>query len=208
MQFIKKIVLGAAIAVMSNVTYANELVAELQQKLQSLAGFSAQFSQKVTDSQGKVVQTTQGQVDIVQPNKFRWQTYEPNENLLVSDGQSVWFFDPFVEQVSIYNYISLVDSNPILLLLQPTSDAWQAYEIAKVADKTYRIKAKSQEQQIDFVDLAFSETDQVTAINIKDRQNQLSEYAFSAFVEKNSGDYAANFFKFAITDGIEVDDQR
>ena len=208
MQFIKKMVLGASLVVMTCGLQANEAVKELQQKLQTLSGFSAQFSQKVTDSQGKVVQTTQGQVDIVQPNKFRWQTYEPNENLLVSDGQSVWFFDPFVEQVSIYNYISLVDSNPILLLLQPTSDAWQAYEISKVADKTYRIKAKSQEQQIDYVDLAFSATDQVTSLNIKDRQNQLSEYSFTAFNLRNSSDYAANYFKFAIEDGIEVDDQR
>lgn len=34
------------------------------------------------------------------PNLFNWHMTSPDESVLVSDGQTLWFYNPFVEQVT------------------------------------------------------------------------------------------------------------
>lgn len=75
---------------------------ELSSRLALNAGFSADFKQVVTSPDGDVVMEGEGTVEIARPSLFRWETTFPDENLLVSDGQSLWYYSPFIEQVSIY----------------------------------------------------------------------------------------------------------
>lgn len=75
---------------------------ELSQRLQKNEGFSADFSQQLISPEGDVVMEGEGNVEIARPSLFRWTTTTPDENVLVSDGKSLWYYSPFIEQVSIY----------------------------------------------------------------------------------------------------------
>lgn len=180
----------------------------LKQKLAQLSGFSAQFEQEVTDRDGQVVQQSQGYVELIQPDKFRWVTAEPNENTLQSDGETVWFYDPFVEQVTAYWLKDTIQSNPILLLLKPNSNAWDAYQISQQAESVFTISTQDEQSQVVQVKLELANKNALSSLSILDKQGQTSVYHFSQFSAQQVSDFSDNHFNFELPDGVELDDQR
>ena len=69
------------------------------QALKALLGqvkqFSAHFQQQVFDVEGQPLQQASGELLVSRPDRFRWETKSPDESLILSDGKSVWFYDPF-----------------------------------------------------------------------------------------------------------------
>lgn len=72
----------------------------LKSRLDKVASFHASFTQKVTDAGGAAVQEGQGELWVKRPDLFNWHMTQPDESVLVSDGKTLWFYNPFVEQVS------------------------------------------------------------------------------------------------------------
>lgn len=65
-----------------------------------MSSFHASFTQKVTDGSGNAVQDGQGDLWVKRPNLFNWHMTQPDESVLVSDGKTLWFYNPFVEQAT------------------------------------------------------------------------------------------------------------
>ncbi|WP_017446271.1 outer membrane lipoprotein chaperone LolA [Gayadomonas joobiniege] len=191
----------------SSASSAQAVSEQLANKLAALQGFSATFSQQVVDSENSVVQQGSGQLDIVQPNKFRWHLEQPDESLLLSDGRYVWFYDPFVEQASVYDYDYMLSANPILLLLQPASQAWQNYQVKKMSDERFKIISQDQQSQIAWLEIQFA-GQQLAELVLQDRQMQTSHYTFSNFELRQTNQYQPGYFSFDLPDGVELDDQR
>lgn len=87
----------------------------LESALAGLAGFRAEFRQTVTDAQGKVVESAEGTVTLARPGRFRWD-YRVPEQLIVSDGVTVWFHDIGLEQVTIRSAAETLQGTPAMLL--------------------------------------------------------------------------------------------
>ncbi|MCV6004971.1 outer membrane lipoprotein chaperone LolA, partial [Escherichia coli] len=79
-------------------------------------GVSADFSKKVISAEGETVMEGEGTVEIARPSLFRWSTTFPDENLLISDGKTLWYYSPFIEQVSIYWQEQATEQTPFVLL--------------------------------------------------------------------------------------------
>ena len=62
---------------------------------------SGRFSQLTLDGSGTQLQETSGQMALKRPGLFRWHTDAPQEQLLVSNGQKVWLYDPDLMQVTV-----------------------------------------------------------------------------------------------------------
>ncbi len=204
---IRKIIFSF-IFLFSQLAFANSATDELKQKLQALSGFSAEFAQQVTDINGQVVQSATGYVELIQPDKFKWVTAEPNENTLQSDGETVWFYDPFVEQVTATWLKDTLQSNPVLLLLKPDSDAWQAYLIKQNSDSEYVIMTTDQQAHVAQIKIKLASGNKLTELSILDKQGQTSVYSFTQFSPKTEQDFRADYFKFSLPEGVELDDQR
>ncbi|MER2492272.1 outer membrane lipoprotein chaperone LolA [Catenovulum sediminis] len=205
----KKIVSSLVLLILSFAVSAEQTVSQqLKEKLSEIAGFSAQFKQKVLDSKKQVVQLSEGNIELIQPNKFRWETLPPNDSLLMSDGVSVWFYDPFVEQATVYNFADTVNSNPILLLLQPDASAWQEYIIEKPSASVFKVTSKSQRNQIEYIEISFTQDNAVEWLTIKDRQQQTSHYQFFQFKQTQLSDFGKEYFVFKLPEGADLDDQR
>lgn len=70
------------------------LLLEVQSQYQKSTGIEAQFDQ-ITDIRAtKQVKKAKGRIWIKRPNKLRWETLEPDPNILVSDGKTFWFYTP------------------------------------------------------------------------------------------------------------------
>ncbi|GAL29207.1 outer membrane lipoprotein carrier protein LolA [Vibrio variabilis] len=76
----------------------------------------------------------EGNVEISRPSMFRWVTTLPDENVLVSDGQNLWYYSPFIEQVSIYNQEQATEQTPFVLLTRNRASDWDNYSVNQKGD--------------------------------------------------------------------------
>lgn len=104
---------------------------ELNKRLAMNEGFSADFSQQVISPEGETVMEGEGSVEIARPSLFRWSTTFPDENLLVSDGKTLWYYSPFIEQVSIYWQEQATEQTPFVLLTRNRASDWDNYKISQ-----------------------------------------------------------------------------
>jgi outer membrane lipoprotein carrier protein len=70
------------------------LLQEVQAQYQKMAGIEARFSQETDVKATRQVKKAKGRIWIKRPNKLRWETLEPDPNILVSDGKTFWFYTP------------------------------------------------------------------------------------------------------------------
>lgn len=181
-----------------------ETVQSLKQKLQMLKTYTATFEQTVIDGQGEIIQQANGQLTLKQPNLMIWQVDEPDENLMVADGNTLWYADPFVEQVTAVDQSSSVANNPVVLLTDPDNQAWDNFNISH-QDNGFKVVAKEPESQVAELFLQFSDNTLI-ALHFIDRQQQTSQLVFSEI--RQNLPIGDEQFRFSIPDGFELDDQR
>lgn len=181
--------------------------AELMAKLAKIDFFSANFSQNIFDESGNELQQGSGQLSVSKPNLVNWETKLPDESLIVSDGSNLWFYDPFVEQVSVYSLENAIANTPILLITNNDPKLWQDYNVSQSADNRYLIAAINENSRVKSLELAFETIDDVeklVAFNILDATGQLSVISLSEHNHKPN----AELFSFSVPEGVFIDDQR
>jgi chaperone LolA len=72
----------------------------LQAALDGITSFRAEFRQTVTNAAGLQTESAEGTVALARPGRFRWD-YRVPEQLIVSDGTTVWLFDADLAQVTV-----------------------------------------------------------------------------------------------------------
>jgi outer membrane lipoprotein carrier protein len=186
--------------------YAQAIDAQslLKQRLLQLQSFKANFSQEVVDSQHTRLQQATGTIALQYPNKLYWHLNEPNENLLIADGQTLWQLDPFIEQAVAINQSQAIQNNPLILLTDPNGKHWDDFVVTE-KDNKFVITAKDLHGQVAQLVLQFSEA-KLVAMQIVDGQLQTSSLTFSD-IQQNSP-LAASMFVFTLPEGYELDDQR
>jgi len=181
----------------------------LMKKLAKLSFFSANFTQKVFGESGEMLEQSSGKLAISKPNLANWHTLEPDELEIVSDGQDVWFYDPWIEQVSIYSLSAAIAQTPILLLTSQDEILWQEYNVTNNEDGSFVITAKNVNSQIRSLTLRFDSNKEDSKLNqfsFLDATGQLSHIKLTDFDDKNMPE--ENLFKFVVPEGIQIDDQR
>ncbi|OUS28727.1 outer membrane lipoprotein carrier protein LolA [Thalassotalea sp. 42_200_T64] len=177
----------------------------LKAKLNAVQGFSADFSQDVIDADGNIIQTATGTLAVKRPNLLHWETKAPDETLVVSDGKTLWFYNPFVEQVSAFNISNAVTNTPILLLTGLNDEAWQDYKVAQISDNEFRIESLNEDAQVKNLHLLFNKNDLVK-FTVEDATGQLSHFHLSNVINTPLPDAA--LFEFTLPEGVDFDDQR
>lgn len=133
-------------------------VQRLTQLLNQAQTITARFSQLTLDGSGTQLQETAGQLALKRPGLFRWHTDEPMEQLLVSNGEKVWLYDPDLEQVTIQTLDQRLTHTPALLLSGDVSKIRDNFEISykeggSVVD--FILKPKSKDSLFDTLRLSF-----------------------------------------------------
>jgi outer membrane lipoprotein carrier protein len=74
------------------------------------------FTQSVVGKSGRKPQQSAGSFALQRPGKFRWHYEKPYQQLLVSDGEKLWSFDPDLNQVTVKKVGQALGSSPAALL--------------------------------------------------------------------------------------------
>ena len=179
----------------------------LMEKLAKIEFFSAEFNQQIFDEAGNELQQGSGSLSVSKPNLVNWQTIMPDESLIVSDGENLWFYDPFVEQVSVYTLESAIANTPILLITSNDEKLWQDYSVSQLSDNRYLVTANNENSRVKSLELSFAKNDnkvELSAFNILDATGQLSVITLKHLNKAPK----PNLFKFTVPEGVYLDDQR
>jgi len=180
---------------------------ELMATLAKIEFISAEFTQQIFDEAGNELQQGSGLLSVSKPNLVNWQTVLPDESLIVSDGSSLWFYDPFVEQVSVYSLESAIANTPILLITSNDDKLWQDYTVVKLTNDRYLISAIDVNARVKSLELSFTNRKnklELAAFNILDATGQLSVITLT----HNHKEPDASLFTFSVPEGVYLDDQR
>ncbi len=200
---LKKIVATAVLMTASLLTHAQSVKEELQGQLAQLKPFSADFTQTVTSAEGDNLSTAEGLMQLQRPNQFRWETVSPDEQLIVSDGESIWMYNPFVEQVSIHSLKDVIANTPFMLIAGTDQAAWEDYRVTKKAG-VYTVITPNDPAAAVFT-LQFKQGE-MSQFSVQEQQGQHSQFALTNHKTMNKMDPA--LFNFTIPEDTDIDDQR
>jgi len=181
-----------------------DAASELQQRLSKVNVLSADYAQTVSSSDGKNVQQGSGTLKIKRPNLFRMDNKTPQENQIISDGKTLWFYDPFVEQVTANWVKDAVNNTPFVLLTSDDSSHWAQYNVEQKAD-TFALKPKAKQSNIKQFDIRIDSEGVLRNFSTIEKDGQTNLYILRNITNQPLAD---GVFKFSVPKGVELDDQR
>ena len=195
--------IGAGLMGFSAVVFA-DAAGELQSRLNQVHVLSADFTQTVTSAGGKNVQQGSGKIQIKRPNLFRMDTQSPQETQIIADGKILWYYDPFVQQVTAQWVKDAVNDTPFVLLTSNDNSHWNQYSVTQQAD-TFVLKPKSAKSNIRQFDIRVDSGGVLKNFSTTEKDGQTNLYVLRNITNQTLSD---NLFQFTPPKGVELDDQR
>ena len=168
--------------------------------------YSAQgnFSQKVIDQNGNLVQKVSGIFSFKKPNFFRWKYTEPFESQIISDGELLYLYDPDLKQVVISSLDKLGGVSPAMLLV--SGDIHNSFKLNYLKNiesrdwfqATPKDKSKSTFKSV----LINFEAEKIKEMRVLDNFEQTTIIIFKSLVVNNK--INDEFFLFNTPDNVDV----
>lgn len=76
-------------------------VAALHTFLDTVETLTAEFEQRLYDADGELIEEAAGSFALERPDHFVWNYREPNEQVLLADGERLWTYDVELEQATV-----------------------------------------------------------------------------------------------------------
>ena len=91
-------------------------IAALQAFFRDVHSARGDFTQTVTDKNGRVSQSASGVMSFARPGRFRWSYRAPYRQLIVGDGRRFWLYDEDLQQITTRALGASIGSSPAALL--------------------------------------------------------------------------------------------
>ncbi|WP_280563396.1 outer membrane lipoprotein chaperone LolA [Chromohalobacter sp. 48-RD10] len=198
------LVLGAVLALPSMAQAQADGVERLTNLLEPLESYSADFEQQILDGSGQRLQKVEGHMWLSRPGKFHWEVDAPYQQVVVSDGDKVYLYDPDLQQVSIRPLDTRVTHTPALLLSGSAEALTENYEVTSRQEsglETFTLIPNSPDTLFESLELTF-EDDRLEGLEMEDSTGQRTAINFDD-IDVND-DISASRFEFEIPDGADV----
>lgn len=168
--------------------------------------FRAEFSQILLDQNFKIIQKTSGSMLFSRPGKFRWTYEHPYQQLIVCDGERVWFYDQDLEQVTVRKLDLTLGSTPAALLAGGKAIE-QDFELQEIEVQEGQLEwleaiSKSEESSFELIRLGFSPSGELREMILRDNLGQFTWLIFSK-TEQNP-ELADSLFQFTPPAGVDI----
>lgn len=167
----------------------------------------AEVEQLTLDQNGREIQEARAQLVMRKPDHFYWRTSEPFEEVLTTDGETLWIYEPDLEQVTVRPFSGDLSRTPALLLSEDESTLEESFEIslAPLSDEARRFTLTPRDpgSLFETLSLTFS-GDTLEQMHFEDSLGQKTSIAFEK-VEANV-EVDEDLFAFEPPAGVEVID--
>ena len=174
---------------------------ELLSQAQTMTG---EFSQMTLSANGASLQETTGTLALKRPGMFLWHTAPPLEQVLVSDGEKIWLYDPDLEQVTIQQMDQRLSHTPALLLSGDVSQLQENFHIELSASSSvqdFTLTPRDADAMFDSLRVSFSDG-VINDMQLSDPVGQRTNILFHN-VELNAPLDDGQFI-FEVPDGVDV----
>lgn len=184
----------------------DEAFKRLTEQLDGLQSFTADFSQRLINTDSVTVDPSLGRMVFKRPGQFRWIYETPYEQEIISDGKTLWVYDIDLDQVTIRPASDGLDRSPITILDEP-DEIPKLYTVEILEERSNEIDIKLvptyEGAAFKYVILIFSAR-KLVAMEIFDNFDQFNSLSFHN-VEMNTEIDIAQF-NFVPPKGVDVID--
>lgn len=183
---------------------ADDAAERLTERLEPLESYQASFEQQILDGSGDRLQSARGEMWLSRPGLLRWEVDAPYSQVVVSDGDDVYLYDPDLEQVTIQAMDDRVTHTPALLLSGSVSDLTESYEVfyeQDDGDDVFTLVPISADTLFEELSMVF-DADTLTELWMMDSTGQRTSITFSDIT--NNGNIDRSQFDFDIPEGTDV----
>jgi len=108
--------LAVVLALGSGSAWAAGAIDSLERFLAGTSSASGKFTQETVGSSSGRADHSEGSFAFERPGRFRWEVVKPYEQLMVADGEQVWFYDRDLEQVTVRPMAEAMGATPAAIL--------------------------------------------------------------------------------------------
>ena len=195
------LIISLSAAINSHAGGAAEDIQQLRDLLQPITSLSARFQQQITDADGYELQNSEGLFEVSQPNNLRWVVEMPMPQQIIADGETLWIYDPDLEQVIIQPFNEDIAATPAILFSGDLDQLDQAYFVTKLAEGHFELKPERGGSLFDSMIIRFDQA-KPASITLTDTLGQTTHISFSQ-LELNSS-LPGDQFVFQLPDGVDV----
>ena len=175
--------------------------------LDGMAGFSAEFEQTVTSRFGDVLQVSTGRMQLMRPMRLRWEVDDPYPQLVVTNGETLWVYDPDLEQVTVQPLAHALTGSPAVFLTGTVADlrrdfAVLATEPPEAGGSRFELTPTDPNATFGALVLTFAADGALAGIDIADHLEQYTRVAFTA--RETAPVLESGLFEFTVPDGVDV----
>lgn len=161
------------------------------------------------DFRGLVLDEASGRAVLASPNKIKWETLSPYPQLLISDGETTWLYDPDLLQATRRPVSDKPTDAPALLLLSGRETLTSYFEVSLLETYDNRIwfklLPKDKAANFSHVEIGFA-SNLLYQLVIEDHSMQ--RVVFFLDEMRLNPAVSADLFLFTPPEGVEVIDER
>lgn len=179
---------------------------DLQGRLNAMQTMKATFKQ-VVKSGKKMVSQSSGTMALKRPGRFRWQTAEPMEQLIVADGNRMWIYDVDLEQVTVKKQGKGIGGTAALFLSGYDDSVSKNFDVtdkSKGKQHQFFLKSKSGKDSFQKVEMIFT-GNVLQNLKLYDQMGQVTDVRLMNV--KNNAELAGGLFSFKPPKGVDVVEQ-
>jgi outer membrane lipoprotein carrier protein len=181
-------------------------LAALDALLSDIRTLRADVEQLIVESDGGVLEESDIRMQLKKPNGFYWETLTPFPELVVTNGELLWNYQPDLEQVVIENWDSDRSELAAQLLSGQTDNLGEEYSTALAPEVTANISEfiltpRAPDSVYSQIKITFV-SDELDMIHLRNKNGEQTVWRFSA-VERNTA-IADSEFVFEPPSGIEI----
>ena len=181
-----------------------EDIQRLRDLLQPISSLSSQFKQRIIDADGFELQVSEGLFEVARPNKLRWIVRQPMAQQVISDGITLWVYDPDLEQVIIQPLDKDIAASPAILFSGDLDSLDSVYFVEQLAEEGSFLLTPEREGSLFSSTAIQFDGAKPSVIVLTDTLGQITRISFTAL--KLNPPISADQFVFAIPQGIDVID--
>ncbi|MDR2213727.1 MAG: outer membrane lipoprotein chaperone LolA [Pseudomonadales bacterium] len=208
----RKTLAGLCLLLTFSLTSAQELdngAAALEDLLRQTSSLRAEVNQLLMDQDDREVQETSAILSMRKPANFAWRVIAPYEELTVTDGATIWRYEPDLDQVTVQDFDDQLDRTPVMLLNGDAASIGDAYAVSatQMGGELWRFILTPRRPSSLFERMSLSFDGPVLVeMQFEDSLGQRTSLAFSA-VERNLS-LPDDTFSFTPPAGAELIDNR
>ena len=183
---------------------AADATTQLRQFISTVHSATGEFTQQTVNASGQGRPAQSGKFSFKRPGMFKWDVKKPYEQLIVSDGRSVYQYDPDLAQVTQRSVDQSIGASPAAILFGSGS-LDEAFVISALPAKDglswLRAIPRTTGAGFTHVDMGFKNNAPVR-LDVLDAFGQTTRIGLNHIVANPA--LAANEFKFVPPEGVDV----